>query len=329
MEGGSDPDYGSTALSPQLTAAVAKFRAWSQDCLKALDIAQKVHSPLFHYTDANGLSGIIKNQEIWFTSIFHLNDPSELAYGLEIARAILRAERETGEQIIKVFCERLESVLLGDLGNVFGFYVASFSRSSDDLGQWRAYADNGRGFAIGLAPRLFHPEERTDQKPNELVFVSEVTYDRANAEQRQRQVIRRAIEVVKRETKNKNEIRSESEWREFLKRMSVELAVPILWNSITTKHCAYQNENETRLLVIGQLADLAPYIETRSRGPNLVSFIRSPMPIRAAGNITKIVIGPSARVPESKNAIRSLLISQGLTHEIPLCLSGIPYRAHL
>ena len=35
------------------------------------------------------------------------------------------------------------------------FFIASFSRDRDDLGQWRAYADDGRGFAIGFSPRLF------------------------------------------------------------------------------------------------------------------------------------------------------------------------------
>jgi hypothetical protein len=328
MEDGGDLNKRNNLRSPQLNAAISEFRAWSLDHLKAMDIAQKVQSQLFHYTDANGLAGIIKNQEIWLTSIFHLNDPSELAYGIEIARAVLGAEWEAGDQIIKVFCKRLESVLLGDLGNTFGFYVASFSRSSDDLGQWRAYADNGRGFAIGLAPHLFHPEDSADRKPNEMVFVAEVTYDRANAEKQQREAIERAIAIVRREVKD-GAIQSESEARGFLKGMSVELAVPILWNSITTKHAAYQNETETRLLIINELAKLAPHIETRARGSNLIPFIRSPMPIRAAGSITEIVIGPSASAPEAKDALKSLLLSQGLPQEIPLRLSDIPYRAQL
>ena len=51
----------SIGLGPKLVAAVDQFRAWSQQRQKDLDITQKVQSPLFHYTDANGLAGIIKN----------------------------------------------------------------------------------------------------------------------------------------------------------------------------------------------------------------------------------------------------------------------------
>lgn len=55
------------------------------------------------------------------------------------------------------------------------FYIASFSRARDDLGQWRAYADNGRGFAIGFSPRVFAMinELPTDKLPE---FVAPVLY---------------------------------------------------------------------------------------------------------------------------------------------------------
>jgi len=39
--------------------------------------------------------------------------------------------------------------------------ASQIEQARDDLGQWRAYADNGRGFAIGFAPRLF----KTTKKP--------------------------------------------------------------------------------------------------------------------------------------------------------------------
>jgi hypothetical protein len=34
------------------------------------------------------------------------------------------------------------------------FFVSCFSAAGDDLGQWRAFADNGRGFALGFDAEL-------------------------------------------------------------------------------------------------------------------------------------------------------------------------------
>jgi hypothetical protein len=66
-------------LPPRLSAAVEDFGDWWNKERASLDVAEKVTAPLFHYTDANALAGVLKNEEIWFTSIFHMNDPSELA----------------------------------------------------------------------------------------------------------------------------------------------------------------------------------------------------------------------------------------------------------
>ena len=74
---------------PVLSAAVAEFVQWSTQQLKAQDAATRITQPLYHYTNAGGLRGIIESQKIWFTSYPYLNDPSELTYGMNIARGLL------------------------------------------------------------------------------------------------------------------------------------------------------------------------------------------------------------------------------------------------
>ena len=62
--------------------------------------------------------------------------------------------------LIKQLCEIVDDVFQHrKVKEIFGFYIASFSRDRNDLGQWRAYADNGGGFALGLAPHLFEAVE--------------------------------------------------------------------------------------------------------------------------------------------------------------------------
>ena len=159
-------------------------------------MAQQVKAPLYHYTSASSLQGIIDNQEIWFTSMFHLNDPTELKLGWGIANEFLREYSEAGGEFPKILCDDFTRGFDG-MVQMFGFFVASFSRNGDDLGQWRAYGDNGRGFAIGLAPHIFHPTPPTcEQKLNEKAYIAEVIYDRSKAKALFGGAISRIMKIV-------------------------------------------------------------------------------------------------------------------------------------
>ena len=162
------------ALNAELTDA----KAWWNSVIEQQGIDQKVQTPLYHYTDVGALQGIIEKEEIWFSSMFHLNDPTELKYGWDIAKEVLKEQfREDDDPLNRVheFFTRGFDGMLKD----FGYFVASFSRKGDDLGQSRAYGDNACGVSIGFAPTIFHPVPRTeDQKPNETAYVAEVIYDR-------------------------------------------------------------------------------------------------------------------------------------------------------
>jgi hypothetical protein len=83
-------------LSPQLLALADEFSDWWAIREKELDTANEVRDPLYHYTDMAGLVGIVSSETIRFTSVFHLNDPSELAYGLGLTEDILKAEFDRG-----------------------------------------------------------------------------------------------------------------------------------------------------------------------------------------------------------------------------------------
>src|ERR1700727_58993 len=44
---------------------------------------------LYHYTSAEGLKGIIENNELWATSAYYLNDSAEMFYGYNVLREVL------------------------------------------------------------------------------------------------------------------------------------------------------------------------------------------------------------------------------------------------
>jgi hypothetical protein len=181
-----------------LAAGVDDFRNWSQHQLLTEQEATKIIEPLYHYTGAGGLRGIVESQKIWFTSYLHLNDPSELIYGMEIVHRLLNEIGEGAhDPLVKRFCAMVDDLFQHrNFSDVFGFYIASFSRNRDELGQWRGYADNGRGFALGLAPHLFEIVNTADLKPTEKYVVMPVVYEQEKAEQRYRAAIEAAAGIV-------------------------------------------------------------------------------------------------------------------------------------
>jgi len=223
-------------LPPVLQAAVAAFNQWSETDLKGRDVRDEITEPLYHYTDAAGLEGIVKNQQFWFTSYTHLNDPSELTYGMSIASELLREIGQASDPRIKIFCNMVNDLFtLKNMRGAFEFFIASFSRVRDDLGQWRAYGDNGRGFTLGLAPQLFRIEDKADRKPHENVFVLPVVYGPHAARQRHLRAIEQAADIVGKAVEEASDLmRDRNVGMPFLNEMSKALiAAQLIINSLT------------------------------------------------------------------------------------------------
>jgi hypothetical protein len=318
---GTSKNMPPVSLNPELQRLAKEFSDWWTPLASKLDTG--VHKPLFHYTDMRGMLGILGSEQIWFTSIFHLNDPSELGYGIEMALSVLRDEAQKGGSAVPAFCRWMEHLLVKAGGEVFGFFVASFSQNRDDLGQWRAYADNGRGVAIGLAPKLFEVvSDHSNLGVAEKTLFTDVIYDQAGCMLNLMNVIKRAIAVI---IRGEASVTSLVEREEFGKEIARLLAAPIFSYAVTYKHPAYAHERETRLLLINDLNKLSSLIEMRVRGSSLVPYIPSPLRVRSPGAITKIMIGPAAD-ELAEDAIRAFLRKHGLPLDI-LERSKVPYTA--
>jgi hypothetical protein len=105
---------------------------------------------LYHYTNDIGLRGVLETGTLWLTDMFNLNDPSELSHGISHLVGILNSNAVDGPFEAKNFAQRFDQYLKhGGQRRFAHYFVGSFTEAGDDLGQWRAYADNGRGYALG------------------------------------------------------------------------------------------------------------------------------------------------------------------------------------
>jgi hypothetical protein len=314
-------------LSPAFTAALRTYLRASRVRLRNAEARNAPTAPLYHYTNRGGFEGIITAQQIWFTHYQHLNDDTEIRFGMDVAKATL-AELGTRMPKGKVFCDMVTDLFSTEnMDTAFGFYIASFSRNRDDLHQWRKYGENGQGFAIGLAPKLFAIEDKRNRKPHENVFVSPVSYGATAARILHLPAIENAARIVAETVERKAEAMSDiNRGMPFFDEMAKNLrASELILNSLIVKNLDWAPEHEVRLFILGENENLAPYISMRSRGTETVLYIKSHMPLHQPGSIAEIVIGPAAPA-DAEDFVCSLLASYHSDPRSIIRRSTIPYR---
>lgn len=310
-----------------LREALEALNFWCQERLADGEAKDRVEAPLYHYTNATGLKGIFESGEMWFTDYRHLNDPSELRYGVERAHKALRGAKSGDEGLVDWFLEGTADLFSLENLDTLGFFVSSFSRARNDLGQWRAYADNGRGFAIGYAPSMFKIRPDLSPSPEENAFRGTVVYDADEGLSRQREVADHAAQNFGEVLAANVELMKDKAvgipfMRDYGRRL---ISSSLIWNALTTKHPAYEREQEVRLIIMGTVEKLLPVTKTRARASEIVPYIAHPWNIRGREDVAEIVIGPGAH-PDSERTVETLLATRGLTG-VKITRSDIPYRA--
>lgn len=96
---------------------------------------------IYHYTSAEGFQGIIESGEIWLTNTEFVNDTIE-------CKALQKETDLFGEDELSFnrYIEKWWKYFLEDKKEHDNYYVASFSRETDSLEQWRAYGNICIGF---------------------------------------------------------------------------------------------------------------------------------------------------------------------------------------
>jgi Protein of unknown function (DUF2971) len=297
-------------LSPAFTAAVRRYEHASRARLLKTQERNAVTAPLYHYTTRGGLEGILTTDQIWFTHYEHLNDDTELKFGMDMAKSVL-AEIAARVPQVKIFCDWTADLFSSEnLRRTLGFYIASFSRNRDDPYQWERYGDTGRGFAIGLAPSLFAVVDNPNAPPLDKDFVSGVSYGEDAARFQHRTAIENItgiiLEIV---TCKAQAMTDKNRGMPFIREMAMQvLANELILYSLIVKEMKWAPEHEVRLVICGLVATLAPYVTMRQRygDPTPVPTIKKDMRLKERGTITEIIIGPNAP-PDSEKFVCSLL----------------------
>lgn len=110
---------------------------------------KRYYGYLFHYTDVNGLLGILKTNKLWASDTFFMNDSLEVKYGLNLTRVIIEKKiKMAKEEWIMKFLSNLLSYI--ELSPETQIFAACFCQNGDLLSQWRGYSLNGFGYSLGF-----------------------------------------------------------------------------------------------------------------------------------------------------------------------------------
>jgi hypothetical protein len=275
-----------------------------------------VPATLFHYTKAAGLKGILETGRMRLSDVFDTNDPSEMRHGVQYALTALQRAAESGHKGAQLFAWRFGELLGGKLEEISRQFIACFTPCGDDLGQWRAYAENGKGFALGFdGPRF---EAAFEQMPH-LTGSFAMIYDD--------QSLRHAVDRIATEALNVAQFPVGRRYdgpalSAFFHALSVQTSNAILYTSMYFKHPAYEMEREYRFEHVRAINWLEGVVTVGHR-----SYIEFDWRSRDPSLLTHIVLGPAADREHARSYAEECLRSAGIDpNTVSVQPSAIPYR---
>jgi hypothetical protein len=298
-------------------------------------MAQKNDSYLYHYTPTDAFISVVKEQEIWASNIFYLNDSAEFHWAVELARTLLGtlitdetdAEKKRTLEVMRGY---LEDVRPGAITRpVFAWCL---SAQEDDLSQWRAYCPDG-GVAIGFRREDLNDlaEKQVEQGPGFVPNLVKSVYKR----EEQGQIVLASVDKAVKAAPGGRV--GESMRPEEVNQYKAVFLQEILANT-PIKHAGFEHECEWRLVIspgpgIEAGPEIEPRLGFRSRNGLIIPFWKialAPNEDKKIWRNARITVGPNPHQHELKDSVESLLkhYCTGPDGAVPgkVKTSGVPYR---
>lgn len=266
---------------------------------------------IYHYTDLNGLKGIVEKNDLWLTNSRYSNDDEEMIHGLDVVREVI-SERLTASPSItlKAYLKRVSKIL--ESPSPEGVYICCFCEANNLLSQWRGYGANGTGVCLEFDPGGFSFITGPDSPPHGLVRLWSVFYDRAT----QLNIVRKALDFGFR---SRNVPFAERARR---------AADAIMFFIPTFKNNDFAEEKEIRLIFTPN-PDFASQPDFRvARGMlapfySLQALAAAPTPRPLP--LTRVLIGPSKNKAVNLEGAR-MLLNKASFRDVKTDYSKTPYR---
>jgi Protein of unknown function (DUF2971) len=244
-------------------------------------MSHNVPNRLYHYCSLQGLRGIIEQKHLRMTSVFWMDDTTEMFWFHDVAMRVMdRKPADRRNDLHKQFEQLMEDRALSYV------FCACFSEEPDARSQWLEYADNGHGFAIGFDPNAL---DLTRASPARDIDLQPVIYDEQEQERMGEEIVRF---LQKHGDTIGNKLRlafaGHNAW----------------WHGVRCKNPTFKNEREWRLIYRDNPGDDLDFRERAGR--QLVPFVKFEFD-PAKNPIREIWLGPRNHSQRNVDAIADLL----------------------
>ena len=265
----------------------------------------------YHYTDAQGLLGIIQNGRLWATDIRFLNDPSEGSFLPERLISLMESKPGGISDTEREVISGLQKALCNPRSN-YSSFCASLSANDDLLSQWRGYGSFGNGYAVGLSLEggLPHPQ---------IASYYDVIYGDEGLEELAFDLLDLFVS-------------SFEKWKDII---LDEWAYTVSILAKCFKDRSYSEEQESRLVCTyscdkNDLFQNELPLQFRARGSDLIPYIPMSLGLLKDGEaprlpIKRIIVGPGVDFDRNYASINELLKAHSY-NDVAVEPSAIPFR---
>jgi len=272
---------------------------------------------IHHYTDLNGLRGILEGHDLWLTHSQYSNDEEELTYGFQVVGRIIKDRLTAKPEPDPTEREYLECLaMLFAVPAAEGVYICCFCEADDLLSQWRGYGANGTGASLGFRPSDFSYITGSDSPPSGLVRLWQVFY----SQDIQESIVHDAIDHYR----QKKDLTVQQRAQQAAD--AIQFFIP------TFKNQAFEGEKEIRL-IFTPFPNCATKPQFRVARGMLVPYysltdLSSPAGTPSSPRLLPIAgvcIGPSANKILNMKSVEMLLEKNGYSG-VQVRSSKTPYR---
>jgi Protein of unknown function (DUF2971). len=261
-------------------------------------------APLYHYTSADGLLGILRSEALYASNYAFMNDSAEMTYGASLARPIINARFTQVQGVAGAILQRTLAIIRAARVDTFIF---SFCEKPDVLSQWRGYGTNASRYAIGF------DRQRLLGMSQAAVVPLRVIYDAAAQQKKVAQFCDSVLDILAEQQLPDD--------RETAEDLAIAIAVRFFNLLPLLKHGGFSEECEWRL------------VATSFDDPEAMDFVvragmlRPYLPIRPSAAsrlpITEVLVGYS---PHPERAVRSVaMLLKHFGYDTPVRVTDLPF----
>jgi hypothetical protein len=256
---------------------------------------------LYHYCGVDGFCGIMKSREIWLSSAAFTNDYVEHNWLLNKARQRVQQLIDSSDEY--KYLRRVWGII-----HASGPHLCCFSSNGDLLSQWRAYSDDGAGFAIGFSYEAIAAATEALAKRLSFLALGRVDYNELS----QDAFLERYLGELKKSPVDDVGTEAFSD--------AVTASLNIWMKAAFFKNPAFAEEAEWRIVLEPQVGGAAAGIDPsfcghgtsdvrfRVSGNRIVPYFAFPFSV---DTVKEIILGPKNLARDDLHALKFFLASNG------------------